>query len=209
METHALVVDDHKMVCEAIAALVEKSSLVNKVHLAFSGEQALEMLRMKSIKVALIDARMPGISGLDLFKVIFHEYQSISVIGMTSFEDDTVMDMLRSPVQGILLKSNTNGIEITHCLSEILNGRIYFTPEVQAKINNGEYNLLQRSRTILTKREQEILVCISQGKSAKEIAVKLGLKVTTIEDYRKAMLRKTQTSNVAELMAFAHRNGLL
>ena len=209
MKVEALVVDDHKMVCEAIAALVEKSSLVNKVHLAFSGAQALEMLTIKNIKMALIDARMPGISGLDLFKVIFQEYQSISVIGMTSFEDDTVMDMLRYPVQGILLKSNTNSAEITQCLQEILGGQTYFTPEVQAKINSGQYNLLQRSRTILTKREQEILVFISQGKSAKEIAVKLGLKVTTVEDYRKAMLRKTKTSNVAELMAFSHRNGLL
>lgn len=209
MKIEALVVDDHKMVCEAIVALVEKSGLVDKVHLAFSGEQALEILKLKRIRVALIDARMPGISGLDLFKIISIEYNSMSVIGMTSFEDDTVMDMLRAPIQGILLKSNTNGAEIALCLSEILSGRTYFTPEVQAKINSGQYNLLQRSRTILTKREQEILVYISQGNSAKEIAEKLGLKVTTVEDYRKAMLRKTKTTNVAELMAFSHRNGLL
>lgn len=209
METHALVVDDHKMVCEAVAALVEKSSLIDKVYLAFSGAQALEMLKLKHIHVAIIDVRMPGISGLDLFKMIFDNYWGIKVIGMTSFEDDTVMDMLRAPVQGVLLKSNTNGAEITQCLFEILNGRTYFTPEVQTKINTGQYNLTERSRTTLTEREYEILVYISKGKSAKEIADKLGVKVTTIEDNRKAMLRKTHTANVAELMAFSHRNGLL
>jgi DNA-binding NarL/FixJ family response regulator len=152
---------------------------------------------------------MPGMSGPELAQVVLQDFHAVRVIGMTSFEDDTVMDMLRAPVHGMLLKANTNGEEVSQCLFEVLHGFTYYTPEIQTKINSGQYKLHQRSRTLLTKRDQEILVCMSEGKSAKEIAEKLGLKVTTIEDYRKAMLRKTQTSNSAELMAFAHRNGLL
>ena len=152
MNVEVLVVDDHKLVCQAIAALVEKSGHARKVHIALSGAEALEILKTKHIKVVLVDVRMPGMSGLELAKIILHEHQAVRVIGMTSFEDDTVMDMLRAPVHGMLLKGNTNGEEISKCLFEVLNERTYYAPDVQAKINGGGYNLKQPSRTTLTKR---------------------------------------------------------
>lgn len=204
-----LVVDDHKMVCTAIAALVEKSMSVARVFTALNAQEALALIKNNHIHAALIDARMPGISGLALAVTILKEHPTTKVIGMTSFdEDETVIEMLRTGMHGILLKRNTAGPEISQCLTEVLAGRNYYTPEVQARLAKNGYDLL-KPRLRFNKRESEILHLICEGQSTKQIAERLHLKDTTIEDYRKEMLRKVNAQNTAELVAFALRNGLL
>lgn len=204
-----LVVDDHEMVCTAIAALVEKSMSVPRVFTALNAHEALAIIKNNHIQAALIDARMPGISGLALAATILKEHPTTKVIGMTSFdEDDTVIEMLRTGMHGILLKRNTAGPEISQCLTEVLAGRNYYTPEVQARLAKNGYDLL-KPRVRFSKRESEILHLICEGQSTKQIAERLHLKDTTIEDYRKEMLRKVNAQNTAELVAFALRNGLL
>lgn len=204
-----LVVDDHEMVCTAIAALVEKSMSVPRVFTALNAQEALAIIKNNHIHATLIDARMPGISGLALAATILKEHPTTKVIGMTSFdEDETVIEMLRTGMHGILLKRNTAGPEISQCLTEVLAGRNYYTPEVQARLAKNGYDLL-KPRLRFNKRESEILHLICEGQSTKQIAERLHLKDTTIEDYRKEMLRKVNAQNTAELVAFALRNGLL
>lgn len=204
-----LVVDDHEMVCTAIAALVEKSMSVPRVFTALNAQEAIAIIKNNHIHAVLIDARMPGISGLALAATILKEHPTTKVIGMTSFdEDDTVIEMLRTGMHGILLKRNTAGPEISQCLTEVLAGRNYYTPEVQARLTKNGYNFL-KPQVRFSKRESEILHLICEGQSTKQIAERLRLKDTTIEDYRKEMLRKVSAQNTAELVAFALRNGLL
>jgi DNA-binding NarL/FixJ family response regulator len=128
---------------------------------------------------------------------------------MTSFdEDDTVIEMLRAGLHGILLKRNTTGPEIEQCLSDVLAGKNYYTPEIKFRLAQNGYDLLKPG-VRFSKRESEILNLICQGQSTKQIAERLQLKDTTVEDYRKEMLKKANAQNTAELVAFALRNGLL
>jgi DNA-binding NarL/FixJ family response regulator len=192
-----------------MAALIEKSTGVGKTYTAYDAAKALEIVTQHRIHVAFIDARMPQVSGISLAKTILKEHTSIKVIGMTSYdEDDTIIEMLGSGLHGILLKRNTDRSEIDHCLQEVLGGRIYYTPEVQLRLGQHGYDLLKVTARF-SKRETEILQLICQGQSSKQIAVSLQLQETTVEDYRKVMLQKSGTKNTAELVSFAHRNGLL
>jgi DNA-binding CsgD family transcriptional regulator len=71
------------------------------------------------------------------------------------------------------------------------------------------FKLSEESKPTLTAREKEILQRICIGQSSKEIATHFKLSVTTVEDYRKSMLRKTKVKNTPELVDYAHRNGLV
>jgi len=205
---HALVVDDHKSVCEGIAALVERTGLIEKVFTAFTGESALEIFKTQWIHIAIIDARMRGMSGIELIKNVHKLFPKIKVIAITSYEEkDTLKEIWSAQVNGILLKRSTDAQEIKSAIQEVLNGQAYLSPEVSALIDKSDF--LANAKTKLSLREHEILLGICGGRSTKEIASDQKLSVNTIEDYRKEMLHKTKTKNSAELVAYAHRNGLV
>ncbi|MBX2964719.1 MAG: response regulator transcription factor [Cyclobacteriaceae bacterium] len=209
-EKSILVVDDHRMVCEAIAALVETTGLYKKAIPAYTGEEALDILNREHIAIALVDARMPGLSGIDLAKLMEKDFPQVKVIGMTSFDDnETLVEMLQLNLDGVLLKRSTSGREIRTCLDEVSRGRKYVTGEIQQRIQKSQFGPARQPRTHFAKREIQVIRLLCKGRSSKQIAEILGLKISTIEDYRKAMLKNTNTSSTAGLVAFALRNGLL
>lgn len=204
-----LVVDDHTMVCEAMAVLVEKSEQINTVYTAFDAAQAMEVIRQHRVHAALIDARIPDVNGIALMTKLQKEYPSIKLIGMTSYDDDdTVIEVLRTGVQGFLLKRNASRHEVNHCLREVLAGNTYYTPDVQKRLSGNGFDLL-KSPVRFSAREWEVLRLICKGYATKQIADNLQLSAATVEDYRKSLLKKTSTKNTAELVSYAHRNGLL
>lgn len=203
-----MVVDDHVMTCDGIAALVEKQCTA-KTYTAYSAERALEILKQTRIQVAMIDARMPGISGVELMHRLKKEFPSLKLIGMTSFdEDETILDLLRTGIPGIILKRNTTGAEIKTCLEAVMAGKSYYTEEIWNRFNQGGYDLL-KEKIRFSKREFDLLLLLAQGYSTKQTAEVLKLSENTVEDYRKQMLKKSNTKNTTELVAFVLSNGLL
>lgn len=209
-EKSILVVDDHRMVCEAIAALVETTGPCKKAIPAYTGEEALDILHREHIAIALVDARMPGLSGIALAKIMEKDFPQVKVIGMTSFDDeDTIQEMLQLNLAGILLKRSTTSNEINTCLKMIGDGKSYIADEVKQYVEGKQLYPARAPRTNFTDREMQVLNLLSEGQSSKLIAEHLDLKTSTIEDYRKGMLKKTETKSTAGLVAFAMRNGLL
>lgn len=209
MKYRILVVDDFVSVCDGLAAMIEKSEHIKTVFAAYNATKALELLKREKIHAALIDARMPGVSGIELMRILQKEYSSIKLIGMTSFDDDdTVVEVLRMGVPGFLLKRSADSIEVNHCLEQVLGGKTYYTHEVQKKLLNNSFDLL-KSPVRFSDREWEVLKLICKGYATKKIADSINLSANTVEDYRKSLLRKTSTKNTAELVDYAHRNGLV
>jgi DNA-binding NarL/FixJ family response regulator len=205
-----VVADDSKMFCESLAALLEKVPNVHRVYMAYDGKQALEIVRQHQIDLALLDVRMPIMDGLQAAEIILKEHTPTLIIGMTSFDEEaTLLDLLRAGVHGILLKRSANLAELTTAINEVINGRNYYHEEIQHIVQKNINRLNLSSRTSFTTRELEILRLTCSGKVIKEIAVVLELSTGTVETYRKELLHKTNTKNVAELVTFAHRNGLL
>lgn len=207
-QLRVLVVDDHALTCEGLAALLEKQ-VQAKSYTAYNADAALTFLNQNRVHVALVDARMPGMSGIELMYRIQQEHPQVKVIGMTSFdEDETILELLRTGIPGILLKRNTSGEEIKTCVHSVMAGKTYYTKEIWNRLNQGGYNLIKETIRF-TRREFELLMLLSEGNSTKEAAEILNLKESTVEDYRKVMLKKTHCKNTAELIAFSLRNGLL
>jgi DNA-binding NarL/FixJ family response regulator len=205
-----VVADDSKMFCESLAALVEKVPHVDHVYMAYDGLQALEIVRQHQVDLALLDVRMPVMDGLQAAEIILKEHIDTRVIGMTSFDEEaTLIDLLRAGVNGILLKRSANREELTSAINEVTNGRNYYHEEIRHVVLKTIHRLNVSSRTSFTARELEIMRLTCSGKVVKEIAAILDLSSGSVESYRKELLRKTNTKNVAELVTFAHRNGLL
>lgn len=205
---NVLVVDDHKLICDSIAALIEKSTLANKVYAAYSGETALNKIKSNSIQLALIDARMPEVSGIDLMLFLQKTYPLLKLVAMTSFDEPaTLKELLSLKPNGILLKQSTGADGIRACVQKVMQGETYYSEDALIQLRNIDP---QRFPSVsFGKREKEIMQLLSKGKVTKEIAEELKLSPATVEDYRKELLRKTETRNSPELIAYMHRNGLL
>ncbi len=203
-----LVVDDHVMTCDGIAALVEKQTSC-AVTAAYSSTAALDILNKKRIHIAFIDARMPGMSGIDLIQLLRKENTTTKLVAMTSFdEDDTLLELLRTGVNGILLKRSASGIEIKQCLDAIVNGNNFYSTDIQTRLQRGEFNLVKETIRF-TRRDVELITLLAKGYATKQVAEALSLKENTIEDYRKELLKKTNSKNSTELVSYALRNGLI
>ena len=202
-----IVVDDHSLVLESIAALLQSSATI--VHTSNSTDVALKICKAHQVDVAFIDARMRPISGIELIGILRKEYTSIKVVGITSFyEEATIADFIRVGVNGVLDKNQLGKSMISDCLKCILNGTSYFPENVKKIIEKIAVEKKMPS-TQLSLREQEIIQLLSRGLSAKEIADSLKISKNTVEDYKKALMEKTNTKNSTELISFIHRNGLI
>ena len=209
-EVNVVVADDGKLFCDSLGALLAQVPMINKVHITYNGKEALDVVKTHNIDLALLDVRMPVMDGLQAAERILKEHPHIKVIGMTSFDEEpTILDLLSVGVHGILLKRSANKTEIATAIKEVMDGKNYFNADIRKVVDKNMHQLNTPSRTRFTPRELDVLRLTAQGKSAKEIAEDLTLSTATVEDYRKEMLRKTKTKNVAELVAFAHLNGII
>jgi len=119
-----------------------------------------------------------------------------------------IVHLLRLGVHGFLLK-NTSAKELKLAIETVMNGDKHIHDSITAIIQNN-FNLMKSAPTIMfNKREAEILLQLKMGRSSKEIAGIMELKENTVNSYREDMLRKTKTKNVAELITYAHQNGIL
>ena len=203
-KVNALVVDDTKLFAESFAHLLTGSVHIQKAWEATSAEQGITIIRKNSIQVAFIDARMPLVDGIQLILRLRKEYPRLLLIGMTGYQEaSTLVDLKNAGVHGILLKHLTGIQEINKCMETVLTGNFYSNSKLN--LNSGDF----RSTLNLTPRDFDILRLLCEGLATKEIAAKLGLQQSSIEDHRKRLLHKTGTKNSAELIAYVLRNGLL
>jgi two-component system, NarL family, response regulator DegU len=115
--------------------------------------------------------------------------------------------LISANIDGILLKRSATGQELERAVQSLKQGKSYFSEEVADRIR--QLSLVKKSLLKLSAREMDVLRLICDGLSTKEVATNLSLSPSTIEDYRKALLSKTNVKNTAELIALAHRSGLL
>lgn len=201
------MVDDHVLIAQGLAALMKSLEPSLAPRVAGNAQEALHLVASTSFSIAFVDARMPGLSGIELIKTLRTQYSSLKLVGMTSYaQHETITELLQAGVDGLLLKGNANADELKACLNTVLSGSMFMSAEAQHIITQNGFS---PGTTPFTKREQEVLKLLVAGLSSKEIANQLNLKTATIEDYRKAMLQKTSCKNIAELSAFVYKNGLV
>jgi len=197
--TKIFIVDDHYMVIEGIRSLLQNEQSIEWMGHATKAESCMAFLKQQLPDVIFMDINMPGKSGIDLCKEVKEKYSSVFVIGLSTFNQQSLIQkMLDSGASGYLLKNATQE-ELLEGIATVMKGKTYLSIEAAQslkKVKNGD-------TPILTRREKEVLELIAEGLTNIEIAKKLFISVTTVDTHRKNLLAKFEAKNIAALVKAA------
>lgn len=200
------IVDDHPMVVEGIKGLLQGEENYPVVGSANFALEALEMFRQALPDVVLLDINLPDLNGIELCERIKKEFPSTKVLGISTFKERSyITRLMEKGASGYVLK-NVDKEELIEAIRQVAGGRMYFSMEAATAITT------QKSSSqvpILTSREKEILVLISEGLTNKEIADQLYISPLTVDSHRKNLLAKFTVRNTAALVKLGIEHGLI
>lgn len=203
-----VIVDDHPIVISGISGLLSDLETVVIVGKLESGVKLVDYIEENQVDLILMDIFLPVINGVDLCKIIKQKFPQMIIIGMSSqSERSLVMQFIQNGGNGYVLKS-ASFEEFKNCINKAIEGEIVFSDEVKTIISQPTSDGLEHIPS-LSRREKDITLLLSKGKSTQEIADELFLSFLTVQTHRRNILQKYKTKNVAELIAFLLKNNLL
>jgi DNA-binding NarL/FixJ family response regulator len=210
--TRVLLVDDHALVRAGIRALIGMTDGVAEVvGEAGNGFEAMRLIESLSPDAVLLDLAMPGVPGLEVLQQIRERFPEVRVIVLTMHEArEYAIQALRGGAAGFIPKSAAAS-EIKQAIQAVMEGKTYIsamTPQDSAGAVGGEATP-DRLLGNLTPRQREILTLIAEGKSTKQIAALLDISVKTVETHRAQLTERLNIHDVAGLVRFAIRAGLI
>ncbi len=207
-----LLVDDHQLVLDGISNLLTSLEAVEVVGVANNGKRALEIIENIQIDLVLMDIDMPVMNGLEATAQIKKSFPHIKIIILSMHDEHAVIQkVMNLGADGYLLK-NSDKDEFWAAIEKVLEGQKFFSADVtMALLNKKESSSSSDSVTLaqLTEREVEILRNIAEGLSNKEIGEKLFISHRTVDTHRTNLMRKLEAKNIAGLVRFAIKNGLV
>jgi len=206
-----LLVDDHKLIRETWALLLNSDPRFQVVGETDDVNQALEICREKHPVVVLMDINMTPINGFEGTKLIRKYVPATKVIGMSMHSMPAyARRMLQSGAHGYVTK-NSSKEELFEALVEVQKGNKYICEEVKNILAHQELDESGDTGpdlNVLSRREIDVVQLIKEGLSSKEIAQKLELSLKTVEVHRYNILKKLHLKNTAALVNFINSQGL-
>jgi DNA-binding NarL/FixJ family response regulator len=196
-------VDDHPLLREGIAAIINNQPDMRMVAQAATGNEAIQMFRQLQPDVTLMDLRLPDLSGIDAMIAIRSDFPEARIIMLTTFEGDAdIRRSLEAGARGYMLK-NTPPKDMVDNIRHVHAGKKRIPPEVAAHL--AEFF----DGDALTKREIDVLRHISRGNRNREIGEKLFISEETVKVHIKHIMEKLGASDRTEAMAIAVRRGII
>jgi DNA-binding NarL/FixJ family response regulator len=198
-----LAVDDHPLLLEGIASVIEGEKDIVLVAEAANGQEAVDSFRRHRPHVTLMDLQMPGMNGLDAMIEIREEFPNARFIVLTTFRGDVLaVRALKAGASGYLLKSMIRE-NLLETIRVVHTGRRCIPPEVAAELAE---HIAQES---LTEREIEILRSVSVGRANKVIASRLSISEATVKKHVKNILHKLGANDRTHAVTIATKRGFL
>ncbi len=207
VKARILIVDDHVIVRQGIAQLVNREPDLDVCEEAGDADSAVAVLRETAVDLAIVDISLPGTSGIELVKLIRDMQPQLPVLVMSMHDEALYSDRaFRAGAKGYVMKQEATE-KLLAAIRKILNGGVYVsdrmqTVMVQRFLNSGVDETVSFIDN-LTDREFEILRMIGQGLTVAEIADKLGRSAKTVEAHRANLREKLGLKRAAELARFA------
>jgi len=207
--TRVVVVDDHPVFRDGLAALVASLPDMEVVATASDGPQAIEAARDNAADVVLMDLNLPTMSGVEATAAITARAGAPAVLVITMVDDDdAVVAALKAGARGYVLKG-APGEEIAAAVRTVAAGGAVFGAGVAGQVlgltTTPAGVATQRANPGLTERERAVLTLISQGASNPQIARTLGLSLKTVQNYVSRILDKLQLADRTQAALYAAR----
>jgi DNA-binding NarL/FixJ family response regulator len=209
-----LLVDDHKLIRDAIRSYLEGDEEFEVVEEAGNGQEALVLLKSIQIDVAMLDISMPVMGGIECAKEINENYPDVKILALSMHNDNQfITQMGAAGALGYILK-NSGEEEVKKALRRVNNGEMYLSPEVQETVMQHKFKSgsIRSNRLVvdlpLTSRETEVLRLIIKEYTNQEIADELFISPRTVDAHKRNLLEKTGAKNIAGLVLYAIEKSL-
>ena len=203
-----VLADDHVLVRDGIKSLLEDETGIDVIDEASNGLEALQVVEKNNPDVLIVDIRMPELTGIEVVKELNASNSKVKTLVLSMHDsEEYVVQSIEAGADGYLLKGSSKE-EFLKALNTIAEGGKYFTGDISAIIfdnfiqQNGATKSSKKpipSEFALTKREQQILNQVLEGKSNKEIAEELQISKRTAEVHRFNLMKKLKVKNLMEL----------
>jgi DNA-binding NarL/FixJ family response regulator len=211
-----LLADDHTLVRAGVRALLESIAGVTDIAEAGDGRSALELIASGRPDVALLDIAMPGLNGLEVAERAARESPRTRLIILSMHSSPShVAQALRAGAVGYLMK-DAAAEELGLALRAVMRGETYLSPSISRQVVDGFLGRAAQSASAepvgddpLTPRQREILQLVAESRSTKEIASLLSLSVKTVEAHRSQIMDRLGIHDLAGLVRYAIRTGLV
>ena len=211
-QIQVLLADDHKLVRAGIRSLLERMPEVEVVAEASDGREAIRLVEQHEPQVVLMDLAMPELNGLEATRQLTLAFPKIRVLILSIYADqEHVYQALVAGAAGYLLKGAATD-ELELAIRSVAHGETYLSPPVSKPvimeyIRRTDIGINSRAR--LSPRQTQILKLIAEGKTSKQAALELAISVKTVETHRAALMKRTGVHDVAGLVRYAVKVGLV
>lgn len=207
-----LLADDHTLVLAGIRGLLLNLDGVAVVGEAADGHETLRLAEALRPDIVLLDIAMPGLNGLEVAQRLHKFDPSIRVVILSMHaSEEYVLRALRAGAAGYLLKDSAVA-ELEVAVRSVARGETYLSPPVSKRVVDDYVSRTGATPdplAALTARQREILQLVAEGRTNKEIAQRLGVSYRTIETHRNQLMKRLGVKDLAGLVRFAVRAGLV
>lgn len=215
-----LVVDDHTIVREGTAKMLELFDDFQVVGQACNAREALERVQSLAPDVILMDIKMPGINGIEATRMIKQEHPDVEVVILSMYdEDEYVVESVKAGATGYLLKDASQD-DLARAIRIVHSGGSLVQPALARRVLKEFAHLARESSPVaapsrqnllreLSEREIEVLRYVADGKSNKEVAETLVISEKTVKAHLRSIFRKLEVGDRAQAVAQAMRKGLV
>lgn len=197
-----LLADDHPALRMGLRVLLDRAPDIQVVGEADDGEMALALIERLHPDVAVLDCQLPGVEGAAVAQEVARRGLPVRVVALSAYDDDRYLaGMLAAGAVGYLLKNEAPG-QIVAAVQAAMRGEWLWTPQQQARVERWQAEVA-RVRDSLTDREREVLRCVADGLSNKEIAQALHITVRTADFHVSNILRKLGAISRVEAAVWA------
>lgn len=198
-----LAVDDHPLLREGIAAVINGEPDIELAAQATSGQEAIELFRVHRPDVTLMDLQMPEMNGIEAITAIRSEFPNARFIVLTTYQGDVqALRALKAGAAGYLLK-NMLRKELLDTIRIVYSGKRRIPPEIAAELADHV------TEDALTDREVEVLKLVATGHSNKVIASRINVSEATVKGHLKNILSKLGANDRTHAVTIATKRGFL
>jgi two-component system, NarL family, response regulator len=198
-----LIVDDHSLVTEGLANIINYDPEMTVVAQAENGQQAIDCYCEHQPDVTLMDLRMPGMGGVEAITAICTQFKSARIIVLTTYDgDDDIYRGLQAGAQGYLLK-DAKPSELLNAIRIVHSGQQYVSSTVASKL------VKRMNNPILSERELEVLRSMAQGLSNQDIGTALNIGESTVKSHVSRILNKLGVNDRTQAVIVAVKRGLV
>ncbi|WP_408009791.1 response regulator [Pseudalkalibacillus sp. A8] len=207
---NVMLVDDHAVLRDGLKNIFEMEDDIKVVGEAVNGNEALENLKGLKPDVVLLDINLPDKNGVELTAILKRDYPNVKVLILTMHSmDEYFMAAIREGADGYLLK-DAPSVQVVEAIRTVAKGESVIDPTLTKKLL-GYYNQKNEpaDKSELTEREKEVLICLVDGLSNKEIGERLYISDKTVKIHVSKIFKKINVKSRSQAVIYAVQNQLV